>query len=120
MGAHRDLTHRSHEADRIVAEVNNGGDMVEATVRMVDPNVAYRFYTAPVRARCSSERFAPDSPLEGSGFELPVPLGRATASNRLLSHSSCHGIGGMFAASGTIIMSDDAPPKTAQALPRRR
>jgi phage terminase large subunit-like protein len=26
---------------RIVAEVNNGGDMVEATIRMVDPNVSY-------------------------------------------------------------------------------
>ena len=30
-------------------------------------------------------RFASDSPLEGSGFELSVPLGRATASNRLSS-----------------------------------
>jgi phage terminase large subunit-like protein len=26
---------------RIVAEVNNGGDMVGATLRMVDPNVAF-------------------------------------------------------------------------------
>jgi len=32
---------RQHKADRIVAEVNNGGDMVEATIRMVDPNVSY-------------------------------------------------------------------------------
>ena len=30
-----------HRADRIVAEVNNGGDMVGATLRMVDPNVAF-------------------------------------------------------------------------------
>jgi phage terminase large subunit-like protein len=30
--------HRQHAADRIVAEVNNGGDMVENTIRMVDPN----------------------------------------------------------------------------------
>jgi phage terminase large subunit-like protein len=30
-----------HEADRIVAEVNNGGEMVEATLRMIDPNVPY-------------------------------------------------------------------------------
>ena len=29
--------YRQHKADRIVAEVNNGGDMVEATLRMVDP-----------------------------------------------------------------------------------
>jgi predicted phage terminase large subunit-like protein len=33
--------YRQHKADRIVAEVNNGGDMVEATIRMVDPNVSY-------------------------------------------------------------------------------
>ena len=32
---------RTHRADRIVAEVNNGGDMVGATLRMVDPNVAF-------------------------------------------------------------------------------
>ena len=33
--------YHGHKADRIVAEVNNGGDLVEATVRMIDPNVAY-------------------------------------------------------------------------------
>ena len=32
--------YRTHRADRIVAERNNGGDMVQATIRMVDPNVA--------------------------------------------------------------------------------
>ena len=31
--------YRIHHADRIVAERNNGGDMVEATLRMVDQNV---------------------------------------------------------------------------------
>jgi predicted phage terminase large subunit-like protein len=31
----------AHRADRIVAEVNNGGEMVEATLRMVDPNVPF-------------------------------------------------------------------------------
>jgi phage terminase large subunit-like protein len=31
--------YRAHHADRIVAERNNGGDMVAATIRMVDPNV---------------------------------------------------------------------------------
>jgi phage terminase large subunit-like protein len=34
--------YRTHRADRIVAEVNNGGDMVEANLRMVDPNVPFR------------------------------------------------------------------------------
>jgi len=33
--------YRTHRADRIVAEVNNGGDMVGATLRMVDQNVAF-------------------------------------------------------------------------------
>src|SRR6516165_1848423 len=32
--------YRTHRADRIVAEVNNGGDMVGATLRRVDRNVA--------------------------------------------------------------------------------
>jgi len=33
--------YRLHAADRIVAEVNNGGQMVEAVLRQVDHNVAY-------------------------------------------------------------------------------
>src|SRR5439155_11408600 len=33
--------YRQHKADRIVAEVNNGADMVESTIRMIDPNVSY-------------------------------------------------------------------------------
>jgi phage terminase large subunit-like protein len=31
----------AHKADRIVAEINNGGEMVEATLRMIDPNVPF-------------------------------------------------------------------------------
>ena len=31
-----------YKADCIVAEVNNGGEMVEAVLRQIDPNVAYR------------------------------------------------------------------------------
>ena len=31
----------AHHADRVVAEVNNGGEMVEATLRVVDPNLAF-------------------------------------------------------------------------------
>jgi phage terminase large subunit-like protein len=38
--------YRAHSADRIVAEVNNGGEMVEATLRMIDPNAPF----AAVRA----------------------------------------------------------------------
>lgn len=39
--AYRDLS-----ADRIIGEVNNGGDMVEMTIRNVDPNVSYKSVTA--------------------------------------------------------------------------
>jgi phage terminase large subunit-like protein len=34
--------YREHKADRIVGEVNNGGDMIESTIRNVDQNVAYK------------------------------------------------------------------------------
>jgi phage terminase large subunit-like protein len=33
---------REYGADRLVAEVNQGGDMVEAVIRQIDPLVAYR------------------------------------------------------------------------------
>jgi phage terminase large subunit-like protein len=49
--------YRTHRADRIVAEVNNGGDMVGATLRMVDPNVAF----TAVRAK-RQDGLAPDLP----------------------------------------------------------
>ncbi len=38
--------YRGHEADRVVVEVNQGGDLVEAVLRQVDPSVPVR----PVRA----------------------------------------------------------------------
>src|SRR5262249_12344800 len=38
--------YRAHRADRIVVEVNHGGEMVEATLRVIDPNIPF----APVRA----------------------------------------------------------------------
>lgn len=34
--------YHAKSADRIVAEVNNGGDMVEATLRVIDPAASYR------------------------------------------------------------------------------
>ena len=34
--------YHAHRADRIVAEVNNGGAMVQATLRTVDPTIAYK------------------------------------------------------------------------------
>ncbi|MEB3270008.1 MAG: phage terminase large subunit, partial [Leptolyngbya sp.] len=38
--------YRRRQADRIVAETNNGGDMVEATIRNVDGAVSYQKVTA--------------------------------------------------------------------------
>lgn len=38
--------YRDHAADRIIGEVNNGGDMVEMTIRTVDRNVSYKSVTA--------------------------------------------------------------------------
>lgn len=34
--------YHKHKADRLVAEVNNGGEMVELTIRTIDASVAYR------------------------------------------------------------------------------
>ena len=40
-----DAYHR-YKADRIVAETNNGGDMIESLIRQVDPVVSYKKVTA--------------------------------------------------------------------------
>jgi len=34
--------YKKYSADRVVAEINNGGSLVEATLRAVDPNVSYK------------------------------------------------------------------------------
>jgi phage terminase large subunit-like protein len=38
--------YRRFKADRIIAETNNGGQMVEATIRVQDPRVAYKSVNA--------------------------------------------------------------------------
>jgi phage terminase large subunit-like protein len=56
--------YQRYSADRIVAEVNNGGEMVEATLRMVDRHAAYK----PVRAtRGKAMRAEPVSALYEQG-----------------------------------------------------
>lgn len=45
-------------ADRIVAEVNNGGDLVEATIRTVSRNVSYRAVHASKAKRARAEPVA--------------------------------------------------------------
>jgi phage terminase large subunit-like protein len=34
--------YQRHKADRIVAEINNGGEMVASTIRMINPNVSFK------------------------------------------------------------------------------
>lgn len=36
------LLYRKYKADRIIGEVNNGGDLIEAVIRQVDGNIAYK------------------------------------------------------------------------------
>lgn len=49
---------RDHKADRIVAEVNNGGDLVEANLRTVGRNVPYRALHASRGKRVRAEPVA--------------------------------------------------------------
>ncbi len=51
-------------ADRIIAEANNGGDLVEATIRMVDRNVSFKKVHA---SRGKVARAEPISALYESG-----------------------------------------------------
>ena len=53
--------YHAHRADRVVAETNNGGDLVEATIRVVDPVVAYRAVHASRGKAVRAERSAPTS-----------------------------------------------------------
>lgn len=47
-----------YRADRVVAEVNQGGDMVEATMRAVDPSIAYAKVNATRAKRLRAEPVA--------------------------------------------------------------
>ena len=50
--------YRDHQADRLVAEVNQGGDLVETVVRQVAPHVSYRKVTAMRGKRLRAEPVA--------------------------------------------------------------
>ena len=50
--------YHSQRADRIVAEVNNGGDLVETTIRTIDRNVPYRAVHASRGKRVRAEPIA--------------------------------------------------------------
>ena len=51
-------SYRDFGADRIVAEVNNGGDMVESVLRAVDPNIPYTAVHASRGKRIRAEPVA--------------------------------------------------------------
>ncbi|MDT8344337.1 MAG: ATP-binding protein, partial [Thermohalobaculum sp.] len=48
----------AHGADRVVAEVNQGGDMVESVLRQVAPQVSYRAVRATSGKRVRAEPVA--------------------------------------------------------------
>jgi len=50
--------YHEHKADRIVAEVNNGGDLVERILRTIDPNIAYTAVHASRGKRVRAEPVA--------------------------------------------------------------
>ncbi|MDD3446859.1 MAG: terminase family protein, partial [Zavarzinia sp.] len=62
--------YRRHQADRLVAEINQGGDLVESLVRTLDPAIAYRAVRA---ARGKAVRAEPIAALyeQGRVFHRP-------------------------------------------------
>jgi phage terminase large subunit-like protein len=53
-----------HSADRVIAEVNQGGDMVEHTLRTLDPNVSFKSVHA---SRGKIARAEPVAALDAQG-----------------------------------------------------
>lgn len=49
--------YRRHHADRVVAEVNNGGQLVERNIRIIEPNIPFR------AVRASSGKYARAEPV---------------------------------------------------------
>ena len=58
------LNYERFKADRIVAETNNGGEMVEAVMRSIDPSISYKSVTA---SRGKQTRAEPISALYEQG-----------------------------------------------------
>lgn len=72
-------------ADRIVAEVNNGGDMVEATIRMVDRTVSYKSVRA---SRGKVIRAEPVAALYEQDKVSHVKTGLATLEDQMCQFSA--------------------------------
>jgi phage terminase large subunit-like protein len=56
--------YKRHNADRIIAERNNGGEMIEATIRGIDPNISFK---SVVASRGKTTRAEPISALYEQG-----------------------------------------------------
>ncbi|MEM1383118.1 MAG: terminase family protein [Pseudomonadota bacterium] len=50
--------YREHRADRLVAEVNQGGELIETVIREIDPDVSYRAVRATQGKRVRAEPVA--------------------------------------------------------------
>jgi phage terminase large subunit-like protein len=61
--------YRAWKADRIIGEVNNGGDMIEATLRQIDANVSYKSVRA---SRGKAVRAEPIAALYEQGRAIHV------------------------------------------------
>ncbi|WP_323006282.1 DNA-packaging protein [Pseudorhodobacter sp.] len=80
-----------HQADRVVAEVNQGGDMVESIMRQIDPLVAYRAVRA---TRGKTVRAEPVAALYEQGRVLHLPnLGKLEDQMCLMTATGYQGKG---------------------------
>lgn len=80
-----------HGADRVVAEVNQGGDMVESIMRQIDPLVAYRAVRA---TRGKTVRAEPVAALYEQGRVLHLPnLGKLEDQMCLMTGTGYQGKG---------------------------
>jgi predicted phage terminase large subunit-like protein len=52
------IIYRTHSADRVIAEVNNGGELVEAVLRTVDPGLSFKSIHASRGKRTRAEPVA--------------------------------------------------------------
>ena len=57
-GARAVNAYHEHRADRIIGEINNGGDLVEMNIRTVDPNISYKGVHASRGKRVRAEPVA--------------------------------------------------------------
>jgi hypothetical protein len=90
----RSMPMRRHGADRLVAEVNQGGDLVETVLRQVDPLVPYRAVRA---ARQGGARRAGGGALRAGAGEASA---RAGALEEQMALMTAQGFAGAAAPTG--------------------